>query len=245
MDLSEMGPIDYVLIEWPDRQPDGSAVPHLVDLVDRGIIRLLDLTFITKGEDGSVAAMEIADLGEGAEEFAVFEGASSGLLTDEDTDEAAGALEPGTSAALLVFENRWAAPFATAVANPAASWSPADASRSRPCWPRSRRPRPPPEQKGATNARTAPRSCPHRRVAGTATAVSNRVSRRQASRWAEQEPQQYAAEPQYAEPAPAPAPAAAPAQSLPEQLKELAALRDQGVLTEEEFAAQKAKILAA
>jgi hypothetical protein len=114
-DLSEMGPIDYVLIEWPDRQPDGRAVPYLVDLVDRGIIRLLDLTFITKGEDGSVAAMEIADLGDGAEEFAVFEGASSGLLTDDDTDEAAGALEPGTSAALLVFENSWAAPFATAV----------------------------------------------------------------------------------------------------------------------------------
>jgi hypothetical protein len=114
-DVSEMGPIDYVLIEWPDRQPDGRAVPHLVDLVDRGIIRLLDLTFITKGEDGSVAAMEIADLGAGAEEFAVFEGASSGLLTDEDTDEAAGALEPGTSAVLIVFENSWAAPFATAV----------------------------------------------------------------------------------------------------------------------------------
>ena len=114
-DLSEMGPIDYVLIEWPDRQPDGRAVPHLVDLIDRGIIRLLDLTFITKGEDGSVAAVEIADLGDGAENFAVFEGASSGLLTDEDTDEAAGALEPGTSAVLIVFENRWAAPFATAV----------------------------------------------------------------------------------------------------------------------------------
>jgi len=114
-DLSEMGPIDYVLIEWPDRQPDGRAVPHLVDLIDRGIIRLLDLTFITKGEDGSVAAVEIADLGDGAEDFAVFEGASSGLLTDEDTDEAAGALEPGTSAVLIVFENSWAAPFATAV----------------------------------------------------------------------------------------------------------------------------------
>ena len=50
-DLSEMGPIDYVLIEWPDRQPDGRAVPHLVDLVDRGIIRLLDLTFITENAD--------------------------------------------------------------------------------------------------------------------------------------------------------------------------------------------------
>jgi len=83
-------------------------------------------------------------------------------------------------------------------------------------------------------------------VAGTATAVSNRVSRRQGARWAEQEQpqQQYAAPPQSAPP-PAPPPAAASGQSVPEQLKELAALRDQGVLTDEEFAAQKAKILAA
>lgn len=114
-DLNEMGPIDYVLIEWPGRQPDGRAAPHLVDLVDRGIIRLLDLVFITKAEDGSVAGLAVSDLGEASEEFAVFEGASSGLLTEEDTDEAAKALEPGTSAALMVFENRWAAPFATAV----------------------------------------------------------------------------------------------------------------------------------
>jgi hypothetical protein len=108
----EMGPIDYVLVEWPDRQPDGSALPHLVDLVDRGLIRLLDLVVVVKGEDGSVATVEIADLGD---EFAVFEGASSGLVGDEDLSEAAGALEPGTTAALLVYENTWAAPFATAV----------------------------------------------------------------------------------------------------------------------------------
>ena len=84
-------------------------------------------------------------------------------------------------------------------------------------------------------------------VAGTATAVSNRVSRRQANRWSqqnepqyEQQPQYYEPPPQYAQPAPAPAPAAP---DPIEQLKELAALKDQGILTEEEFAAQKAKIL--
>lgn len=115
LDITEMGPIDYVVIEWPGRQPDGSAVPHLVDLVDRGIIRLLDLVFIAKDEDGSVAGLEISDLGDAAEAFAVFEGASSGLLDDEDAEEAANALEPGTSAALIVFENSWAAPFAVAV----------------------------------------------------------------------------------------------------------------------------------
>src|SRR6187399_3258786 len=87
-------------------------------------------------------------------------------------------------------------------------------------------------------------------VAGTATAVSNRVSRRQANRWAAQEEQQYYQQPQYAQPqpqyyeqpAPAPAPAAAPAQDSIAQLKELAELKNQGILTEEEFAAQKAKI---
>jgi len=78
-------------------------------------------------------------------------------------------------------------------------------------------------------------------IAGTATSVSNRVSRRQAARWSEQDQGQYA-QPQYAEPAPAAAPA--PAVNLPEQLKELAALKEQGILTEDEFAAQKAKLLA-
>ena len=111
-DLNEMGPIDYVLVEWPGQQPTGEALPHLVDLVDRGLIRIIDLTFITKGEDGSVAMVEIADLGD---EIAVFEGASSGLLHDDDIAQAGEVLEPGTSAALLVYENAWAGPFAGAV----------------------------------------------------------------------------------------------------------------------------------
>ena len=110
-----MGPIDYLVIEWPGRQPTGEAAPFLVDLVDRGLIRILDLTFIAKAEDGSVAGLEISDLGQQVEELKVFEGASSGLLSEDDTAEAAAALEPGTSAALLVFENAWAAPFASAL----------------------------------------------------------------------------------------------------------------------------------
>ena len=108
----EMGPIDYLVVEWPDRQPTGEAAPYLLDLVDRGLIRILDLAFIAKDPDGSVSRLEIADLGD---EFEVFVGASSGLLSDEDADDAAAALEPGTSAALLVYENTWAAPFATAM----------------------------------------------------------------------------------------------------------------------------------
>lgn len=111
----EMGPIDYVLVEWPGKQPEGEIAPHLVDLVDRGLIRILDLAFLTKGEDGTIAALELADLGGDVAELAIFEGASSGLLDDEDHVQAGAALEPGTSAALLVYENTWAAPFATAV----------------------------------------------------------------------------------------------------------------------------------
>jgi hypothetical protein len=114
-ELTEMGPIDYLLVEWPGRQPTGEAAPHLLDLVDRGLIRILDLVFLAKGEDGSLTRLEIADLGDQVAAFADFEGASSGLLSDEDAEEAGGTLEPGTAAALLVYENRWAAPFAAAV----------------------------------------------------------------------------------------------------------------------------------
>jgi uncharacterized protein DUF6325 len=110
-----MGPIDYLIVEWPGKQPTGEAMPHLIDLVDRGLIRILDLAFIAKGEDGSVAALEISDLGDEIDAFAAFQGASSGLLSDDDLSEAGNALEAGTSAALLVFENRWAAPFAAAL----------------------------------------------------------------------------------------------------------------------------------
>lgn len=110
-----MGPIDYLIVEWPGRQPTGEAAPHLIDLADRGLVRILDLVFLVKDEDGSVTTLEIADLGDQASAFADFEGASSGLLSDEDAEEAGNALEPGTSAALLVYENRWAAPFAAAV----------------------------------------------------------------------------------------------------------------------------------
>ena len=114
-EFDEMGPIDYLLVEWPGRQPTGEAAPLLLDLVDRGLIRILDLAFLSKAEDGSVARLEVSDLGGEVEAFASFEGAPSGLLSDEDTEEAASVLEPGTSAALLVYENRWAGPFAAAV----------------------------------------------------------------------------------------------------------------------------------
>jgi hypothetical protein len=114
-EFEEMGPIDYAVFEWPAQQPTGEVGPMILDLHDRGIIRILDVAFLAKGEDGSVAALEINAMNGAGGGFAEFEGASSGLLAQDDLDEAAAVLEPGTSAAVLVWENRWAAPVAVAV----------------------------------------------------------------------------------------------------------------------------------
>jgi uncharacterized membrane protein len=107
-----IGPIDYLIVEWPDQQPNGEALPHLIDLVDRGLVRIIDLAFIAKAEDGTVAVLNIDELGA---DFAVFEGASSQLLDEGDISEAGSAIEPGTSAAVLLWENLWAAPLAGAL----------------------------------------------------------------------------------------------------------------------------------
>jgi Family of unknown function (DUF6325) len=113
-DIEEMGPIDYIVLEWPGRQPSGEVAPLIADLHDRGIIRILDAAFIAKAEDGSAIALDVGDLDvDGG--FAEFAGAASGLVGEDDLAEAASALEPGTSAAVLVWENRWAAPVAVAV----------------------------------------------------------------------------------------------------------------------------------
>jgi hypothetical protein len=94
----------------------GEAVPLLVDLVERGIIRVLDAMFVMKNEDGTFSGFDARDLDEkGVGDFAVFEGASSGLLGEEDVATAADALEPGTAAVMIVYENSWAGPFIAAV----------------------------------------------------------------------------------------------------------------------------------
>jgi hypothetical protein len=114
--FEEVGPIDYLVVEFPGNRMTGEGLPLLVDLVDRGLIRVLDLQFVRKDEDGTVTGLEIADLdGDGRLDLAVFEGASSGLLGQDDLEQAAAALEPGTSAGILIYENRWAAPFAAAL----------------------------------------------------------------------------------------------------------------------------------
>jgi len=110
-DIDEMGPIDYIVLEWPGRQPSGEAVPLILDLVERWIIRVIDIALMVKDQDGKIASLDLADI----EEFAEFTGAQTGLLDQDDLDDAANALDPGTSAAVLVWENRWAAPVAVAM----------------------------------------------------------------------------------------------------------------------------------
>jgi Family of unknown function (DUF6325) len=111
------GPVDFVLIEFPADRLTGEAGPALVDLVERGLIRLFDLTIISKADDGSVEVLELTDplVGDGG--FAYFAGAQSGLIGDDDIREAAEAMTAGTVAALVVYENTWAVPFVGAVRN--------------------------------------------------------------------------------------------------------------------------------
>jgi len=107
-----MGPISYLIVEFPGNKMTGEGFSALVDLVDRGLIRILDLQFVTVRDDGSVAAIELSDMdSDGELDLTIFEGASSGLMDQSDLDEAANALQAGSSAGILIFENRWAIDF--------------------------------------------------------------------------------------------------------------------------------------
>ncbi|MEJ8641286.1 DUF6325 family protein [Streptomyces sp. MS1.HAVA.3] len=115
-DIEDMGPVDYLVVEFPGNRMTGEAFPLLVGLVDQGIVRILDMRFVEKDADGNVAGLEVTQLEDGSGlGLSVFEGASSGLLGQDDLEEAGHALEPGNSAAILVYENLWAAPFARAL----------------------------------------------------------------------------------------------------------------------------------
>jgi hypothetical protein len=115
-DLDTMGPIDYLVVEFPGNRMTGEGLPLLVDLVDRGIVRIMDLVFIRKELDGSVSGLEIADLdSDGRLDLAVFDGAATGLIGAEDIDDAGAVLEPGSSAGIIIYENLWAAPLAAAI----------------------------------------------------------------------------------------------------------------------------------
>ncbi len=112
--IEELGPIDYLLIEWSDTEPTGEAIPIVLDLVERGIIRVLDFAAFAKSAEGDVAAIDFGALPDQASGLEGFAGAASGVLDDADIAEAAAAVEPGAIAALLVYENSWAGPFAAA-----------------------------------------------------------------------------------------------------------------------------------
>jgi Family of unknown function (DUF6325) len=113
----ELGPIDIAVIGYPPGSPmTGDAMPLLIDLVERGIVRVLDVLFVMKDKDGNAVGFEAKDLDDkGVGDLAIFEGASSGLLGDAEVADAAEVLEPDSGAVLIVYENRWAAPFIAAV----------------------------------------------------------------------------------------------------------------------------------
>ena len=111
------GPVDFVLLEFPRDRLTGEAGKALTDLVERGVIRLYDLVVISKDTDGTVEVLELTDPTSASGGFAYFAGARSGLLGEDDVGEAAGAMQPGTVAALIVYENTWAIPFVAAARN--------------------------------------------------------------------------------------------------------------------------------
>jgi Family of unknown function (DUF6325) len=112
----DIGPVEYLILGFPGNNFTGQIVPELAKLIDSGLVRIIDLTFITKDADGNVDVVEY----DAIEELAAFAGLDAevgGILTDEDVAYAAQALEPNTSAALLIWEDTWATPFAVAVRN--------------------------------------------------------------------------------------------------------------------------------
>ncbi len=114
--LDELGPVDWIVLEFPGSRFNGEIAPALLDLTERGIVRVLDLLLIRKNEDGSVDIHEMSDLDDSEiGELRAYETALADLLSEEDVYAAAEAVEPGSSAALLVWENTWAAPFGSAV----------------------------------------------------------------------------------------------------------------------------------
>lgn len=106
------GPIDFVLLEFPGDADTKACADALMDLVERGTIRLYDLLVIRKALDGSYTGVDLTDVTpSGVGGFHAFGGAQSGLIGDDDVNKAAEAMQPGTMAALIIFENAWAAPF--------------------------------------------------------------------------------------------------------------------------------------
>ena len=114
--VDELGPVDWIVVEFPGSRFNGEIAPALRDLVDREVVRVLDLLVLKKDADGALDAFELSDL-DPTEigELRSYESELAMLLSEEDVTAVAAAIEPGSSAAVLVWENTWAAPFASAV----------------------------------------------------------------------------------------------------------------------------------
>ena len=114
-DIDELGPVDYLVVEFPPARSHftGEMAAEIGRLVDAKLIRVLDLLILQKAEDGTIEALEIDDLDE-VDELRAAEGQLAELLAEEDVVHLAAAMEPGTTAGVLVWENSWAAPFASA-----------------------------------------------------------------------------------------------------------------------------------
>ena len=112
----DVGPVDYLVVEFPGAKLTGEAMAALVDLVDRGIVRVLDLRVAVVGANGEFTALAITDLdGDGTLDLAVFSGVESGLLDDDDLAESAALVGEGDAVAVLLYENTWAGPFVSAL----------------------------------------------------------------------------------------------------------------------------------
>jgi hypothetical protein len=112
--MTTIGPVEYMVLGFPGNQFNGDIAPELANLIQSGTIRILDLVFMTKDEEGDVAAFEI-DEHEDLKAFGVLDGEVGGIIGDEDIAYAADSLEPNTSAALLVWEDTWAIPLVEAL----------------------------------------------------------------------------------------------------------------------------------
>jgi hypothetical protein len=114
--VEELGPVDWIVVEFPGSRFNGRIAPALADLVERDLVRVLDLLVLKKAADGSIEALELGDLDDDeVGGLRAFETGLAMLVSEDDVVAAAAALEPGSSAALLVWENTWAVPFGTAV----------------------------------------------------------------------------------------------------------------------------------
>ena len=116
VNVDELGPVDWLVVEFPGSKLNGEVAPILKDYVDRDLIRVLDLLFLKKDEDGSVEAFEASDLDDSEiGELRSYEKELAMLLSEQDVADLMETIEPGSSAAVLVWENLWAAPFGAAV----------------------------------------------------------------------------------------------------------------------------------